>query len=70
MASFFNKNVLPSCAWCVFGKPSEHTNEVFCTKRGFTYKNEHCRSYKYDPLKRTPVRSHPADGYNPEDFKL
>lgn len=70
MASMFDKKLMRSCAWCSYGKSSDYTDEVFCTKRGVTSKNDYCRRYKYDPLKRTPQRIRPADGYSPEDFKL
>lgn len=70
MASIFNKKIPHSCAWCIHGKPSDYTDEVFCSKRGMTNKNDSCHSYKYDPLKRNPVKARPADGYSAEDFKL
>lgn len=70
MASVFNKKVQRTCAWCIHGKPSDFTEEVFCTKRGITDKHDCCRNYKYDPLKRTPAKSRPTGDFQPEDFKL
>ncbi len=66
----FNKSISPSCAHCMHGRTSEYTDEIFCIKRGITNKNESCRHYKYDVLKRIPTRIKPAADYTPEDFKL
>ena len=70
MASVFNKKLPRACAWCVYGKPSDYSDEVFCSKNGITNKTDCCRKYSYDPLKRVPAKNRPADGYKPEDFEL
>lgn len=66
----FNKKLPPSCSYCVHGNPSAYGNEILCLKRGITEKRDHCRKYKYDPLKRQPEKAKIADGYSPEDFEL
>ena len=68
--SLLNKNISPACEYCIHGRPSEYTDEVFCPKRGVTKKNDACRKYKYDVLKRTPRRITPAGEFKPEDFEL
>ena len=70
MASFFNKKLQHSCAYCVHGRKSEYGDDVFCKKRGVTDSKDYCRHYKYDPLKRQPLNIKPADNYNADDFKL
>lgn len=70
MANHFNKKLVRSCAYCVHGKASEYTNEIFCMKRGVTTENDSCGSYKYDPLKRVPRKTKPAGNFKPEDFEL
>ena len=46
--------------------------EVACVKRGIVALEDHCRSFKYDPLKRVPPR--PAkletEELRQEDFQL
>lgn len=69
-APLFNKNTPRACAWCLHGKSSDYTDEIFCIKRGITNKNDSCRHYKYDVLKRTPKKTKPAGEYSAEDFKL
>ena len=66
----FNKELAKRCEYCVHGTKSKYTDEVFCIKRGITELNDFCRKYKYDPLKRIPVRQKPSDNYKPEDFSL
>lgn len=68
--SIFNKKISPACCYCVHGKTSEYTDEIFCLKKGITEKNDSCRHYKYDVFKREPQKPTIADGYNPDDFKL
>lgn len=68
--SIFNKELPHSCAYCIHGRPSEYTEEIFCLKKGVTDKYSSCRHYKYDVFKRTPNKTAPADGYKPEDFEL
>lgn len=70
MFKFFGKNIPKACAWCIYGKKSEYNNDVFCLKKGVTTQNDCCKKYKYDPLKREPRVAKPADGYDPENFKL
>ena len=66
----FNKKLAKSCAYCVHGTVLEGFNETVCKKRGVTNKRDFCRSYKYDPLKRIPVKPKLADNYTPDDFEL
>ena len=66
----FNKDLPKSCAYCIHGKVLEYTNEVICKKRGVMPERDYCRSYKYDPLKRTPQKPKLSDNYSQEDFKL
>ena len=68
--SLFNKKLQPSCEYCIFGERLEYANEIVCKKRGVTDKRDYCRSYKYDPLKRSPQQPKISENYNPEDFKL
>ncbi|MBR5923069.1 MAG: hypothetical protein IKZ59_04665 [Clostridia bacterium] len=66
----FDKSIKKSCVWCIYGKKSEYSDEVFCKKRGVTSSFDSCRKYKYDPLKRIPDNSGIGGDYSPEDFKL
>ncbi len=66
----FNKKLEKHCEYCVHGAQLNFDDQIICKKRGVTDKTDKCRSYKYDPLKRVPVRTKLADGYTEEDFKL
>ncbi|MBO4734730.1 MAG: hypothetical protein J5662_09660 [Clostridia bacterium] len=66
----FNKDIKKSCAWCIHGKKSEYTDDVYCIKRGVTSGENCCRKYKYDPLKRTPDTKSIDKDFKPEDFSL
>jgi len=68
--SIFNKNIPASCAYCIHGKGSEYTDEIFCLKKGVTDKFSSCRHYKYDVFKRSPEKTAPSNDYKPEDFEL
>jgi len=68
--NIFNKSLPKRCEYCVHGKKFDFSDEVLCPKRGITTVNDTCRKYKYDPLKRTPLRQKPSDNYKPEDFSI
>ena len=55
MKSIFRKNIDPRCIYCSKGSSiSEH--EVICIKCGIVEAYSSCRSFRYDPLKRTPPK--------------
>ena len=68
--SLLNKDISPSCEYCIYGRPSQYSDEIFCPKRGVTSKTDACRHYKYDVLKRKPRRITPAGEFSAEDFEL
>ena len=69
-AKLFNKSIRKSCAWCVYGKKSEYSDDVFCKKHGVTSAADYCRKYKYDPLKRAPDRQSIEKDYKADDFTI
>lgn len=66
----FEKKKSKYCMYCVYGKPLETTDEVFCVKKGFVDKFSKCIRYKYDPLKRKPETATTSATYSADDFKL
>lgn len=67
----FAKKIDPRCAYCTHSEAlTEET--VACPKRGVVSAGGHCRSFRYDPLKRVPPR--PAalefERLRDEDFVL
>lgn len=67
----FRKDLEPMCIYCTHGKPLSQM-EVACAKRGVQSPTNHCRKFRYDPLKRTPPRPVKADfsQFTADDFKL
>lgn len=51
----FRGNIEPRCAYCARGGPLDE-NTVTCRKRGIMPAGEHCRAFRYDPLRRVPPR--------------
>ena len=68
--SAFNKKLEKHCEYCVYGSKLNFDDQIICKKRGVTDKNDKCRSYKYDPLKRVPTKFKIANDFNENDFKL
>lgn len=67
----FRKKIEKMCAYCVHsGKMSDE--KCLCIKKGVVEPDYHCRKFKYDPLKRIPVRQKPKDfsEYDETDFSL
>lgn len=74
MATFgklFRRDIEPRCAYCQKGQQINE-REVACMKRGIVPVEHHCRSFRYDPLKRVPPRPAALDTekLNEADFSL
>ena len=70
MASVFNKKLTRPCKYCLYSTELNFTKEVLCKKRGISDSDGCCRHYKYDPLKREPVRQTIDKEYTKEDFEI
>ena len=67
----FQKKIEPRCTYCTHGR-SMGEEQVVCPKKGVMAAGSHCRSFKYDPLKRVPPRPAKLGGISlsDEDFSL
>ena len=53
--NLFQRKIEPRCAYCAHGKPLGE-DQIVCPKKGVMSAGSHCRSFRYDPLLRTPPR--------------
>lgn len=67
----FRKNMEPRCGYCTRSSPAE-PGTVICTKKGICTETDHCRSFRYDPLKRVPPQHRMMDfsKYDDTDYSL
>ena len=67
----FQKSIEPRCAYCAHGREAGE-GQILCPKKGVMAAGSHCRSFKYDPLRRVPPRPAKLAGMElgDEDFKL
>ncbi len=67
----FRKNIEPRCAYCKFAASAE-PETVICRKYGIRKETEHCRKFRYDPMRRVPPRPVTVDfsKYDGQDFSL
>lgn len=67
----FRKEIEPRCAYCRRGTDLSE-DRVLCPKRGVVSPGDHCRSFQYDPLRRTPpqIASLDFSHLKTEDFTL
>ena len=67
----FSEKTAPMCMYCMRGTKMNGTDYTICKKKGVVYNAFHCRAYKYDALKRIPMRKPEINSeYTTEDFKL
>lgn len=66
----FNKDVVRACKHCAFSHEFGSPDEVLCSKRGAVTKDDCCRKYKYDVLKRVPDKAMFYNDYTQEDFSI
>ena len=69
--NLYQKKNEPRCTYCTHGRALGEY-QVVCPKKGVMAAGSHCRSFRYDPLKRVPPR--PAKlagvGLGDEEFRL
>ncbi len=67
----FRKHMEPHCAYCRHGYPTD-PGQVVCRKKGIMPETGQCRSFRYDPLRRTPPRPLSVDftKYDSKDYSL
>lgn len=65
-----NAAISPKCAYCAYGRSAPDGLTVLCPKKGIMDAGSACRKYKYDILKRQPMRRPPLQAFQPEDFEL
>lgn len=67
----FRKKIERSCAYCIHGAALED-GQILCAKKGLKSVEDKCFRFRYDPLKRVPVKAKPLDfsRYAEDDFSL
>ena len=67
----FRKKISPDCGYCIHGTKLEG-GQLLCSKKGFVNSVEKCVHFRYDPIKRVPVKAKALDfsKYDREDYTL
>ena len=52
LKKLLRKNIEPRCTYCAHGSPLADGERIACRKRGVVNGTDHCRSFRYDPLRR------------------
>ena len=67
----FRRKIEPCCAYCAKGADADGKH-IICVKRGIVSPHDRCRSFQYDPLRRTPPPPArlQAEGLSAADFSL
>lgn len=67
----FRKKIQPSCSYCTHAARLSD-GQILCSKKGVVSPDGKCMKFRYDPIKRIPVKPKALDfsKYNPEDFSL
>lgn len=66
----FRKKIERSCDYCAYGTRLDD-EQVLCIKKGVVSCGK-CRKFRYDPIKRIPVKAKALDfeKYEKEDYSL
>jgi hypothetical protein len=67
---FNKKDIIKRCDTCLHGELAQDNRSIFCQKKGLKEPDDFCKKYKYDPLKRVPLKQIIDTDYSPEDFML
>ena len=67
LKKLLRKNIEPRCTYCALADGER----IACRKRGVVNGTDHCRSFRYDPLRRTPPKPAVLRGhFTDADFSL
>lgn len=69
MKNLFKKKISPACEYCSIGKTLKN-NSILCVKYGITNPKNHCKKFKYDPIKRIPKKQTENLSFDKKDFIL
>ena len=64
------RNVEPRCKYCHYGTPTADGESVVCPKKGVLDKDESCKKFRYNPLKRAPRQDPEVLSFSESDFTL
>lgn len=67
---FNKKDVTPACSYCAHGRFAPNNESVLCMKKGVVDLDFSCKKFKYDPLKRKPLRPRAIEKFEEADFAL
>ena len=65
----FDRSITPKCVYCEFCGDKSESGTV-CERTGKPLTDEVCRHYRYDPLRRSPVKRPRLPELSPELFSL
>lgn len=63
-------DVVPKCEYCKHGHLGGDSKTILCSKKGVLNKDDYCKKFSYDPLKRVPEKAPVLTEFKPEDFEL
>lgn len=64
------KDIVSSCSYCAHGRLAPDKESILCMKKGVVDTDYSCGKFKYDPLKRKPMRPRAIEKYDESDFSL
>ena len=71
LKKLLRKDIEPRCTYCAHGSPLADGKRIACRKRGVRDAADHCRSFRYDPLRRVPAKPAVLRGnFTNADFSL
>jgi len=67
----FRKKIEPSCSYCTRAAKLAD-GQLLCCKKGVVPSDGKCAGFRYDPIKRIPLKAKAPDfsKYDQEDFSL
>ena len=65
------KKIEPRCTYCARGVPLSWRDVIGCVRRGVMEAGDHCRHFRYDPMKRVPPGQAKLRGdFSDADFEI
>ncbi|MDO4270501.1 MAG: hypothetical protein Q4C72_06200 [Eubacteriales bacterium] len=71
LKKLLRRDIEPRCTYCAHGTPLADGQRLTCRRRGVVDGADHCRAFRYDPLRRTPPKPAAIRGkFTKADFSL
>ena len=66
----YSNDIQKCCKYCCDAVELVNSDEMLCTKNGPVSADYYCKKYRYDAIKRRPIKKAPLREFSESDFTI